>query len=67
MLTTSKGITIGRYYAPPQINNMSLEEQRLQRALLPDPLAEIPKHRDLYRIGAAVILFILFYISVYPR
>lgn len=67
MLTTSKGITIGKFYIPPQINNMTLEEQHLQRALLPPPLATIPKRVDWFKYGACIVAFLLFYISIYPR
>lgn len=62
MLTTSKGITIGKFYVPPQINKMSTEEEMLQRALLPPPLCRMPRHPDWYKYGATVLAGLLFYI-----
>ena len=32
--TTKTGIKIGQYYAPMQVNNLTVEEERIQRALL---------------------------------
>jgi len=32
--TTKTGIKIGQYYAPMQINNLTVEEERIQRVLL---------------------------------